>query len=174
MKRIPHAPVTFASGNAAAGVDEARDRPGAHRAQRRRDAEDETGDDRHECGEQQHAGVERHVEPLDHTTRGRQAQKRAGSPDREDRSERAAGQRQQQALGQQLADDASAARADCQARGDFRLPRGAARDQQTAEVAARDQQHEQDAERIGKTIAHAGQPACTGRHRHLPECLVVA
>ena len=56
----------------------------------------------------------------------------------------AAGERQQHAFGQQLADDAAAAGADRGADRDLALPAGGADQQQVGDVGAGDQQHEAD------------------------------
>ena len=61
-----------------------------------------------------------------------------------DEAEHAAGERQHDALGQQLADDAAAAGADRRADRDLAPPAGRAHQQQVRDVRARDQQHEAD------------------------------
>ena len=63
----------------------------------------------------------------------------------------AAGQREHDALGEQLADDAPTAGADRQPHADLALARGAAREQQVGDVGARDQQ---DDEHRGGEHAH--------------------
>ena len=61
-----------------------------------------------------------------------------------DEAEQAAEPREHDALDQQLADDAAAARAEREPHGDLLLPRRRARDQQARDVGARDQQHAGD------------------------------
>ena len=61
---------------------------------------------------------------------------------RNERASRSARERQQQALGEELTDDAQAAGAECETNRDFALAREAARECQVGEVHARDEQHE--------------------------------
>ncbi len=63
-------------------------------------------------------------------------------PHRQHQTGKTAGGREHEALGEQLRDDPSPARAERGADGDFTGPRGGAREQQVGDVDARDQQHE--------------------------------
>ncbi len=63
---------------------------------------------------------------------------------REQQPEHAAGDREQQALGEKLRDDAAALGAEREADADFLAPAREAREQQVGDVRARDQQHRGD------------------------------
>ena len=71
----------------------------------------------------------------------RELAKQVNAADREHGSQRAADQREHQALGDELPEDAPAAGADRQAHRDLALSRGAADEQQAGDVRAHDQQH---------------------------------
>ena len=66
------------------------------------------------------------------------------APRRDENAERAADRREQQALGQQLADQPPARRAERQPDRDLLLPRRRTRQQQVGDVRAHDQQHQHD------------------------------
>ena len=71
----------------------------------------------------------------------RELAQHADEPDRQHGAEHAADQREQQALGDELPEDAPAAGADRQAHRDLALSGGAADEQQAGDVRAHDQQH---------------------------------
>ncbi len=143
-QRVAHA--------AAAAIDGDRARRGAHRAgqidaagvERRRRAEDERGRDRHGQHEEHHAPVDRDERLARQIVRRHQqlqpARHRVAGGD----AERAAGQREQQTLGQELADDPRSARAERGAHHDLALAGGAARHGDIGEVRAADEQQHAD------------------------------
>ena len=106
--------------------------------QRRHQPEDDAGQHGDGDGEDQHAIIDRDL------ARARDAVRADGddqvyAPARQQQAQRAAGGRQQHALGQQLPDDAPAARAHGRADGHLFLPRSGARQQQVGDVGAGDQ-----------------------------------
>ena len=93
-------------------------------------------------------------------------EQRADADDAENRPEHAAGERQHDALGQQLAHDAAAARADGGAHGNLAPPAGRAHEQQVGDVRAGDQQHEADgADEHQQRRADVGDERFAHRHR---------
>ena len=106
-------------------------------AQRRRDAEHDAGDPGDHGDEGEDAPVERrHAD--------RSARQQLLAPVADEDAERAAHRREQQALGQQLANQTPARRAERQPDRDLLLPRRRAREQQVGDVGADDQQHQRD------------------------------
>ena len=115
----------------------------ARRQDGRRQPEQERRDDRDRGDESQHRQVDLVVE--ERTPIGRhQEQQAARRPAGADDADRAAGPRHQQALGEQLPDQAPAGGAERQAQRELAPPRHRPRQQQHGDVGARDQQHHAD------------------------------
>ena len=68
----------------------------------------------------------------------------ADAPRRDENSERAAGEREQHALGEQMPNDLLARCAERESDGDFLLSLRAARQQKAGEIRAHDEEHEAD------------------------------
>ena len=103
--------------------------------------------------------------------RGRPAvpdgEQRADADDAENRPQHAAGKRQDDALGQQLAHDAASARADRSAHSNLAAPPGRAHEQQVGDVRAGDQEHEaHGADEDQQRRADVGHERLTHRDRH--------
>ena len=97
---------------------------------------------------------------------------------REREPDEPAAHREAQAFGQQLPDQAAAARAERQAHRHLAVPRRGARQQQVAEIRARDEQHEpcgaeQHEERLGEAAAQRRCAGCGGLQPQplIEECL---
>jgi len=106
----------------------------------RRESERQSGERRHAKRERQHPDID-----LD-SVHGRQARaaqtrKRRDSPERQQQSEAAAGQREQHTLREQLANDPPSPGPERGANGHFLLPRIRAREQKVGHVGARNEQH---------------------------------
>jgi hypothetical protein len=115
----------------------------ARSPQHRNQSEQDSGDERNEKREEQDAAVDADVVQSRNIGRAENAHRPNGRECDED-SRRAARQAEQHALGQQLPEDARAARADCRADRDFFLASRRARQQQVRDVRAGDQQHKPD------------------------------
>ncbi len=136
----------------------------ARRVQGRDQAEHQPGDDRDGHRERQHAPVERDDGAgLADTgeTGGVHGEQRADARHAQRHAKDAAGQREQDAFGQQLADDAAAPRADRGTDRNLTLAARRAGQQQVGDVGARDQQHK-------RTPRPAGPRAWSGRRRPVP------
>ena len=145
----------------AAGFD-CRDEIDAARPNGGREAEQDAGDERDRDRECEHAAVQLCV----HRRRRRhdQRQESTDRPACEDDAAQRAERREQQAFGEELPQEARAGCAERHPNGNFALPRGGAREQQVADVRARDQQHEQDdaeqdAQRLGVHLPEPGDSA---------------
>ncbi len=116
---------------------------GVRALNRRRQAEEHAGHDRQGGREREHGRVD--VDGLQ-SRQARRADLHEGvdAPDRDQQAERAAGRREQHALGQELPHQARAAGAQRAANGNLPLPDRRAREQQVRDVGAGDQQHEAD------------------------------
>src|SRR5262249_13501298 len=116
------------------------------RAQRWRQAEQNSGQHRDDDGESQHAPIYAEVDFGGQKARVPvcQRRERALAPEREDDAERAAQRREQDALGQQLPDQTSPPGADRKPHADLRPSQRRARQQQVRHVGAGDQQYERD------------------------------
>ena len=110
--------------------------------QRREDAEAHSGQERDGAGEAEGEKVE--VDLLAARQVRQQRSERVEAPGREGNAERAAGERQEGALGEELPHHAPAAGAERDADGDLALPRGGAREHEVADVGSGDQEHERD------------------------------
>ena len=113
------------------------------RAQRRHEPEHDARDERDAEREREHASVDADLVESRNLRRAELAEHfdaAIASTSPSDTAER----RQQHALGEQLANDALAARADGRANRHLLLPHRGAREQKVRDVAARDEQHEPD------------------------------
>ena len=112
----------------------------ASRLQRRRETEEQSGEQRHAQREQQHRRV--HVSVRDARRaplqRHQEPHARHGDP----HAQRAPGERQHHALRQNLPHDVPARRAERRAQRELPLPRRGARQHEARHVGARDQQHQ--------------------------------
>ncbi len=120
---------------------------GARRVQGRDQPEHQPRDDRHGHRERQHPPIERHDgSGLADTgeTSGVHGEQRADARHAQRHAKYAAGQREQDAFGQQLADDAAAPRADRRTNGNFTLTSRRAGEQQVGDVCACNQQHQRN------------------------------
>ena len=115
----------------------------ARQPQRRHQPEQQPGDAARRQREHQHFAVERDLVEARHAGLAERADPRE-APVRERHRARRPHQRQERALGEQLTDDAAAARTERRAHGHLVLPRHAPRQQQVGDVRARDEQHEAD------------------------------
>ena len=95
-------------------------------------------------GEEQHAPVRVQVERIGRQERRPERPEQPLRPVREQHPGRAADEREQRALGQQLAHQPAASGAERQPHRDLLLPRRRAGEQQVRDVRARDQEHEAD------------------------------
>ena len=127
-----------APGAAQAGLDVR-----SRRADGGREPEDEGAQERHADREQDDEAVEPRLLETRHS-RGTHRHERADADLRQREPEQRGGQREHEALGQELADDPRPPGAERRANGQLARPRRAAREQQVGEIAARDQQHEAD------------------------------
>ena len=124
---------------------ERRHQPRPRRLERRRDAKHDPGEERQREREQQHARVDREVErERQRALRRRRRLERPDDDPRQRNAGDAADRRQQHAFGQQLPDEAPAARADGQPHRELAPPRRGPRQQQVRDVRAGDQQHGAD------------------------------
>ena len=130
--------------DACAALQRVRRRHGRCRLQRRRDAEEHARRDGDGGRESEDVPVRRQIElewhwpPARMATRSRPRNVARTTPNAAPTSG------EQQALDQQLTDDAAAAGADGEPHRHFSLPRRRAREQQAGDVRARNQQHEPD------------------------------
>jgi len=118
------------------------------RVDRRREPEGDARDEREADGEREHGEVRARVE-LHRRRVGREPgqherDEAAEGPEREQRAERAARERDQHALREQLLNQAAARRSERQAQRDLAAARGRAREQQVRDVRAGDQQHQRE------------------------------
>ena len=96
---------------------------------------------------------------------GAQLDERAQHAPADDEAERAAAERQQRALDQQLPDDGAPSAAERHARGDLARARARAREQQPGDVDAGDEQHEADgAPQHEERLADVGRLLLLQRH----------
>src|SRR5262245_40245196 len=113
------------------------------RLERRREAEDDAGRERYPQCEAEHRRVDLHLRQVEQIGRGERYEQ-IGPPPRQRQSGQAAQPGEQQTLGQQLPDDATAIRAQRSAHGNFPPPPRGARQQQVGNVRAGDQEHHPD------------------------------
>ena len=98
-----------------------------------------------------------------HVELGHQRDDGANRAEGEQHTERAAGEREQDALGQELTQQPAAAGANRHPDGHLARPRGAARQLQVGDVGARDEEQERDR---AEEQPQAG-PHLSARHRHV-------
>ena len=143
--------------HAAAALREPAAQVVAHQAHGRRHAEEQPGHDREPEREGERAPVHADlVEPRDGPRLERL--QRADAPHGEAEPQRAAGEREHHALGEQLADQPPPRGAERRADRHLALPRGDPREHQVGHVGAGDQQHQPDRahedEQRGPDLAH--------------------
>jgi hypothetical protein len=109
--------------------------------QRGEDAEEHGRQHRRGEREQQNGGVERNAFGAGKTP-GEERGQRVDAPRRQEEAERAAGERQHDALGEHLPHDAPARRAERRADGELPLAGGRSREHQVGHVGAGDEQDE--------------------------------
>ena len=112
----------------------------ACRLQRRRNAEQQAGDESGRDTEQQHTQVGVGVQQQGRAVRGQHGEQCARGHCGERQSEHRAGDGQHQAFDKELTDEGPAARANRQAHGDFLLSGDSARDEEAGHVRAGDQE----------------------------------
>ena len=143
------------------------------RTQRGRETEEKPGRERQREVECEHAVIDRAGDHMRRLGRWQEPEQELRRPRRDREPEPAADRGEQDALDEQLADDAAAARAEREAHGDLPLPRRRACDEQARDVRARDQQHadddpEEQPQRLRQLLADR-RAALRGRQqRHLP------
>ncbi len=136
-------------------------------AQCGRDAEEQARQAAHAHDEGEDLPVERH-------RLARRSRQKLFSPIADEDPERAAHPREQQALGQELAHQPPARRAERQPHRQFLLPRGRAREQQVGHVRTDDQQDERDddaedghrAQLVRVDVVHAARAGLDEQPRH--------
>ena len=144
----------------AGGVLQRDPRIGAARAECREQTEDHAGRDRERHRERENPQIRCRIDEQRLTLGRHQREERLGQRNRQPHAERAAGNREHEAFGQELPNQLAAASAERQPHRDLALPHDAARDQQVRDVGAGDQQHEpdhahQDDERRREFVAEA-------------------
>src|SRR5277367_429039 len=105
--------------------------------------EDKSGEDRNDRGEKQNSAVEADGKDLRDAVLG-QAQERTKRGGRDEKTQRPAGERDEQAFGKQCANDAPSRGPHGSADGDFAAARGGAGKQQVGDVDASDEQNKAD------------------------------
>ena len=136
-----------ADAGAAAALVERGSKVGARGADRRHEAEENPGEDRDAEGKEQDGWIEGHAASGFADSRkipGADGQEQTDASESENEAEKAAGQRERQALGQQLADDLEATSAERGAGRELALSYRGAHQQEIRDVGARNEQHEAD------------------------------
>ena len=129
--------------------------------QRRRQPEQQAGDHRDRDGEHEHRSAHGR---LHRRVSRHEGEQRGNDPSRREHARDAAERGQQKAFGQQLSDQACASGAQREPHRNLTLPRGRTRQQQIADVRARDDQHERDdgeqnLERLAVLLTETGHAA---------------
>ena len=106
------------------------------------ETEEHARGDRERRGEAEHAPVDAEIEDDALVGRRDEGHQRRAESAGQDRAAGRARRREQQALGEQLPDDAAARRAEAETHGDLPLARARSGEQQVGEVGARDHQDE--------------------------------
>jgi hypothetical protein len=132
-------PVARVAGVAPSRLERAR-HVGARGAQRRHQPGDDAGHDRGEHREADDAQVDGRRRPM-HPAEEERAQQHAPCP-RDEQADRAADQREQEALDEELADEPPARHAEREPHGDLAPARESAREQQVRDVRTGDEEHE--------------------------------
>ncbi len=114
-------------------------------------------------GERQHGKVDGDPRLVGHVELGHQRDDGPDGAEREQHAEESAGERQQDALGQQLPQQAAAAGANRHPNRHLARPRGAARQLEIGDVGTRDEEQERDR---AEEQLQAG-PHLAARHRHV-------
>ena len=168
-ERLPHTRRATASGALRRRRRDARAR-GDHR---RKGPEQRAAYDRHNGGTHQRGRVDRDRFPGDEIRRAQRIDERLREP-RERHAAQRADDREQHALGQQLAHDAHPVGADRHTHGELAAARDAVRQQQTGDVGARDEEQQRD--RADHRAQHAGRFAddrlARRNHRDAPLLLL--
>lgn len=137
----------------------------ARHAQRRREAAEDAADQGDADREPERDRVDARLLEARHAVRA-PGDDRGDERAREHETGRRRGEREHEALGQQLADDARLASAERGAYGDLARPRRAAREQQVGDVAAGDQQHQADRrQQRQQTLPDVADELLDERHR---------
>ena len=142
-QRAPHPGRARAAAGAARLLFQRIDRAGGGHLQRGDESEDHAGQDGDADGERERGAVDFHG-LQQRQAEALEVRHGAGREDREQQAERGAAEREHEAFGQQLADQARARRAERGPHRDLRLTRGGAGEQQVREIRARDQQDRAD------------------------------
>ena len=137
-----HAAVAAAR-DAAPAVLQGLDQRRARGAQRRHQAEHHAADRRHGEREEEHRHVHAHFVETRNALR-RHRQQRLGAPRRQQQADEPRHDREHDALGDELRDDAAAAGAERAADGDLALARRRPREQEVRDIRGRNQQQESD------------------------------
>ena len=146
LPRDEHEPEPLTGGagaRSAGGIVQQHRQVGPRSLERGNDPERQRSDDDDQCREQEHGGTDRHCLEVRYVGRRRGNEHAQADPGEHD-AESAAERSEHDALGQDLPDEAPAARADCTTDRDFRLARRRSSQQETRDVGARNQQDEQD------------------------------
>ena len=143
-----------AIGGAASAVTKRAQRARSRVAQRRRDAEEERGDDRGACGKREDEGIEAHlIESRDR--RRREAKQRRNGGCRDEHAGHRADRGDDERFGEQLLHQPRAARAERNAHRHLALARFRANQTEVRDVPAGDEQHHDDgAEENPQRLAH--------------------
>ena len=140
-ERAAHPPDPGTAGRAACSFVQHLPQVELRGAQRRRQAENETGADRDREGEPENRRVQSDRKHRRQRIRGQPEQRSKGAPGQEQPDD-GPQERQQHALGEQLADDARPAGPHGGPDGDLPAAGGRARQQQVRDVGAGDEKHE--------------------------------
>ena len=132
------------AGDRAHRVLQRRPRIGPARAQRRQQPEDDASQARQAEGERQNSQIRFGTDEERLPVGWDERQQTLRQHERERQAGHAAGERQDQALDEQLAHQPAARRAEREAHGNLLLPHEASSDQQVRHVGARDEEHQAD------------------------------
>ncbi len=152
-----------ASGNAEAFLERGRE-VHASAAERRSEAEEDSGDERNSDGEEKNAGIEASGEGKRPRLVARDERKnRVRSPIRESNAEDASHGGEDDAFGEELAHDARAARSEGEAKSHLLLTSSGASEHEAGDIGAGNKQDDadgahQDIEGIGEACPRADEP----------------
>ena len=132
----------------------------ARRTQRGDEAEEDCGGEREQSGEGEHAAIEARRQ----LRAARERDERGAPPHREEDAERAAGDREDQALGEELLDEPHPVGAECHAHAHLATARRRTREHEVGEIRADDEQHDahrghEDVERVLEQVTVVGKAA---------------
>ena len=159
-QRLARDGLARSAGKAAAGLAHRIRQVAAGGVQRRRQPADDAGQRRDRQREQQHRRVERDLGFIGNRVRRHERQDRREPRVSQRRADHAGGQRQEQALGEQLSNQPPPARAERHADGHLALPRARARQHQVRDVGAGDEQEQRH-----RAEQHPDVPADRARER---------